>query len=266
MGLVEPRETTTLTIASKDVPAAYRALQEALTGAEARLFTSQLNENDRQNVTASFGFDYRRDNDAKISAALLAAGDVLSRSSGRAQDVERVVDSKKRVTLTLVNLASIPVRDTYTLAVEVDAVDAAVTALEALTAEAKGRIIDSRHTRGAGGRNNSKITIDLPLSAARAAADKVKGLGMLRIFDTTRNAQAPEGELAVGRLDVTLSNPSQLVDSESGPWARIKGGLSVGLTALSWSLTLVVVGLCFVVPVGLIGWLGMRLYRKTRAA
>ncbi len=266
MGLVEPRETTTLTIAAKDVPAAYRALQEALAGAEARLFTSQLNENDRQNVSATLGFDFRRDNDAKITNALMAAGDVLTRSSTRAQDVERVVDSKKRINLTLVNLASIPVRDVYTLAVEVDSVDGAVTALEALAAESKGRIIDSRHTRGAGGRNVSRITIDLPLAAARGAADKVKGLGQLRVFDTTRNAQAPEGDLAVGRLDVTLSNPSQLVDSESGPWARIKGGLSVGLTALSWSLTLVVVGLCFVVPVGLIGWLGLRIYRRTKAA
>ena len=76
--------------------------------------------------------------------------------------------------------------------------------------------------------------------------------------------QAPEGDLAVGRLEVTFSNPQQLVDSESGPWARIKGGLSVGLTALSWSLTLVIVGLCFAVPLGLIGWVALKLYRKSK--
>ena len=46
---------------------------------------------------------------------------------------------------------------------------------------------------------------------------------------------------------------------------RIKSGLSVGLTALSWSLTLVVVGLCFVVPVGGLGWIAMRVYRKAKA-
>jgi hypothetical protein len=55
------------------------------------------------------------------------------------------------------------------------------------------------------------------------------------------------------------------VDADSGPWARIKGGLSVGLTALSWSLTLVVVGLCFVVPLGLMGWLALKLIRRTKA-
>lgn len=265
MGLVEPRETTTLTIASKDVAAAYRALQEALGGADARILTAQLNENDRQNVSATLYFDYKKDAEGKVSAALTAAGDVLSRSSTRAQDVERVIDSKKRLNLTLLNIATIAPREVYTLQVEVEPVDAAVGALEALAAEFKGRIIDSRHNRGAGGRNVSHLTIDVPLASARGAADKVKALGLLRVFETTRNPQAPEGDLALGRLTVTLANPSQLVDAESGPWARIKGGLSVGLTALSWSLTLVIVGLCFLVPVGLIVWLGRKLYQRSKA-
>ncbi len=129
----------------------------------------------------------------------------------------------------------------------------------------KGRIVDSRHTRGAAGRNISRITIDLPLSATRGAADKIKTLGMLRVFDTTRNPQAPEGELAVGRIDVTLSNPSQLVDADSGPWMRIKSGLSTGLTWLSWSLTFVVVGVCFLGPILLALWLGMKIYRRMKA-
>jgi len=265
MGLVEPRETTTITIASKDVAAAYRALQDALSGGEARILTAQLNENDRQNVNASLYFDYRRDNDAKIAAALAAAGDVLNRSASRAQDVERVVDSKRRLNLTLVNIATIAPRETYTLAIETEPVEGAVTALEALAAETKGRIIDSRHTRGSGGRNISRIVIDLPFTSARSAADKVKGMGHVRIFDMIPNLQAPDGPLAIGRIEVTVSNPSQLVDSESSPWARIKSGLSVGLTALSWSLTLVIVGLCFLVPLGLIVWAGRKVYQKTKA-
>jgi hypothetical protein len=264
MGLVEPRETLTIQVAAKDVPKAYRDLQESIGAAEAHILGSQLNENDRQNVTASLSFDVRKESYAKIDAALLAAGEVMNRNSTRAQEIERVVDSKKRYILTLVNLASIPIRETYTIAVEVDPVDSAVSALEKMASEVKGRIVDSRHTRGAGGRNVSKVTIDLPLSSARGAADQVKALGMLRVFDTTRNPQAPEGDLAVGRLEVTLSNPQQLVDVESGPWTRIKSGLSVGLTALSWSLTLVVVGLCFILPVGAIGWAGMKIYRRSK--
>jgi hypothetical protein len=264
MGLVEPRETTTMTIGAKDVPAAYRALQDALGAVDARIFTAQLNESDRQNVNATLAFDYRRDTDAKVSAALGAAGDILNRSSARAPDSERVIDTKRRLNLTLVNIATIPPRDTYTIAAVVDHVDDAVTSLEKLAAEFKGRVIDSRHSRGANGNNISNVTLDVPLTVARVAADRIKGLGLLRVFDTTRNPQAPEGDLAIGRIMVTFSNPSQLVDADSGPWTRIKSGLSVGITALSWSLTLVTVGLCFLVPVGLIGWVGVKLYRRSK--
>jgi hypothetical protein len=183
----------------------------------------------------------------------------------RAQDNDRTVDSKKRLNLTVINLSTIQPRDIYTLAVEVEPVDGAVAAIEALASEMKGRIVDSRHTRGNGGRNVSRITIDLPLTTTRAAADKIKTLGMLRVFDTTRNPQAPEGDLAIGRIDVTLSNPSQLVDSESGPWTRIKSGLSVSITALSWGLTLVVVGLCLVVPIGLVVWVIRKFILKSKA-
>jgi hypothetical protein len=265
MGLVEPRETVTIQLASKDVSESYARLQEALATGAARVLVSQLNETDRQNVTATLSFDLRRDQGGKVDAALAAAGEVLSRSVTRAQDVERVVDSKKRFSLTLVNVANIHPRETYTIGVEADPVDSAVALVEKLASEVHGRIIDSRHTRAAGGRDVSKITLDLPLAQARAAADRIRGLGTVRVFDATRNPQAPEGELSVGRLDITLMNPQELVDADSGPWARIKGGLSVGLTALSWSLTLVIVGLCFVVPVGGMIWGGVLVYRKVKS-
>jgi hypothetical protein len=86
MGLVEPRETTTLQIAAKDVPKAFRDLQDAAVAADARILMSQLNENDRQNVSATLSFDVRKEHYAKIDKAS-PTGAVLSRS-GPAQDVE----------------------------------------------------------------------------------------------------------------------------------------------------------------------------------
>jgi hypothetical protein len=265
MGLVEPRETTTLVIASRDVPAAYQALQDALGGAQARILSAQLNENDRQNVTASISFEVRKDNYAKADAAVAAAGEVLNRNSTRAQEIERVVDSKKRIQLTLINLLSIQPRETYTVGVQVDQVDGAVTTVEKLAGELKGRIVDSRHSRLADGRHTSRIIIDLPLRAARGAADRIRDLGHMRVFDINRNLQAPDGELAIGRIEVTFSNPDKLISEDSGPWTRIKSGLSVSITALSWSLTFVVVGLCLVLPIGGLFWVGRKVYLKTKA-
>jgi hypothetical protein len=266
MGLVDPRETTTLQLASKDVPRSYQAFQDALADAQARILSAQLNENDRQNVTATFAFEVRKENYGKIDKAVADAGEILSRSSTRAQDVERVVDSKRKFAVTLFNLATIQPRETYTLAVVVDQVEASVATVETMAAELKGRVVDSQHHRTADGQDISRIVLDLPLAATRGAADRIKNFGHMRTFNIGRNPQAPEGNLAIGRLDVTISNPDKLLSQESGPWNRIKGGLSVGLTALSWSLTFVVVGLCFVVPIGGILWIARKLYRKPKEA
>lgn len=266
MGSVDPRESTSLSLAAKDVPKAYQAFQDALADAQARILSAQLNENDRQNVTATFSFEVRKENYAKIDKAIADAGEVLSRSSARAQDVERVVDSKRRFAITLYNLASIQPREIYTLAVVVEQVESSVTTIEAMAAELKGRVVDSQHHRTSDGMYVSKIILDLPLAATRGAADRIKNFGHMRVFNIARNPQAPEGNLAIGRLEVTISNPDKLLSQDSGPWNRIKGGLSVGLTALSWSLTFVVVGLCFLVPIGGIFWIGRKFYRKSKEA
>jgi hypothetical protein len=266
MGLVDPRESTNLQLATRDVPKAYQAFQEALADAQARILSAQLNENDRQNVTATVTFEVRKENYAKIDKAIADAGEVLSRSSARAQDVERVVDSKRRFAITLYNLASIQPREIYTLAVVVDQVEASVSTIETMAGELKGRVVDSQHHRTSDGQYISKIVLDLPLSATRGAADRIKNFGHMRVFNIARNPQAPEGNLAIGRLEVTISNPDKLLTQDSGPFNRIKVGLSYGLTALSWSLTLIVVGLCFVVPIGGLIWIGKRFLRKPKEA
>src|SRR5207247_1108824 len=154
----------------------FRKLQETLTAVDARVTNAQLNENDRQNISASLHFDVRREHDAKIQAALTAAGEVLTRSSARAQEIERVVDSKKRILLTLVNVASIPPRETYTLGIELDQVEKAVAFVEALVAENKGRILDSVDQRASNGQYKSRIIVDVPFAVTRASADRIKAL------------------------------------------------------------------------------------------
>src|SRR5207244_1751914 len=57
---VEPRETATVRLAVADVPASYRALRAAVEKAKGRVVAANVNERDRQNVTAQFDFEVRR--------------------------------------------------------------------------------------------------------------------------------------------------------------------------------------------------------------
>jgi hypothetical protein len=98
----------------------------------------------------------------------------------------------------------------------------------------------------------------------RGVPERLKELGTLTSAEVNRNPQAPENELAVARLQVTISN-DLIIAPESGPWANIKKGLGVSVVAGSYALMLVIVGVCFVLPIALVAWLAWKGVKKLRA-
>jgi hypothetical protein len=244
MGLVAPRETIVLQVATDDVPAGYRTLQEAVRNAEGRILNAQLNEQDKQNITAQLDFDIPRDE----KPALDTVGEVFSRNVTRSQDDENVIDSKVRVQVALIDQARIPPRETITLGVEVGDVDQATTALTTLVAQSKGRTVESHLAHERSGRVTAKVVFDVPFASASGLVEKFKASGTVRAQQSTRNPQVPDGKLAIARLDVTLSNAELIVPRDGGLLAQIRTGLATSFTAISWSLIVVIVGLCFVLP------------------
>jgi hypothetical protein len=257
------RETTKLSLATKDVAKAHRDLLEAVRKAEAWVHGSQLNENDRQNVTASLTFDVRREKENEAAAALSAAGILFTRSSQRAAEGTGAAESKSRFEVTLFDQARIPAKETHLVAVEVGDVKKSLESFEAALPALKGRIVDSMHTRERSGRHISRIVVEVPLALARQAVEKLADLGTIKLLEAKKNPSVPDSELALARLDVTVSN-EVIVSSEEGPWTNIKKGLSVSLTAGSYALMLVMIGVCFVLPLGLLLWGGARLWKRLR--
>jgi hypothetical protein len=240
-------------------------MQEELRKVEAFIHVSTLNETDRQNVTAALAFDVRREQDAAIQAAMMAAGAVYSRSTQRAPEGSGAVDSKIRYDLTVFDLAKVPARETHLLGVEVGNVDTAVKAFEGIVAELKGRVLDRVDSRqGRSGLHVSRITAEVPLGLGRTVPERLKELGTLTAAEVKRNPQAPDNELAMARLEVTLSN-DLIIAPEAGPWANIKKGLGVSLTAGSYALMLIIVGVCFVLPLAAVAWLVWKGVKKMRA-
>ncbi len=261
LGAVQPRETTVIQLAARDVADAYRKIQAAVQEAGGRVLKANLNENDRQNVNAELEFDVRRGKpDEGVEKALLAAGDLLTRSSTRAQDAENVIDSKVYRRVTLLNIERLAPRESFLLGIDVSDVDGAVTSLEAIVGDFKGRVLDSRHERNSS-RRVSKLLIQVPLVQARGAVERARKLGSVLVFNASRNPQVPESELAVARLDVTVST-DLIVSGDAGPMANIRRGFSFSLQAGSVALMCLMVGLCFVLPVALVGWGGWRVWRK----
>jgi hypothetical protein len=122
----------------------------------------------------------------------------------------------------------------------------------ALVAQNQGRAVESHVARERTGRVTAKLVYDVPLSAAPELIDKFKGAGTLRVHQSSRNQQVPDSNLATARLDVTLSNVELIVPSDDGLWPQVRRGLAWSFTALAWSLSWVIVGLCVVLPWALV--------------
>ena len=174
------------------------------------------------------------------------------------------MDSKVRLQVSLINVARIPPRETAVLGIEVTDVDHTVSVFSALVSEKQGRTTESHVARERNGRVTAKLVYEVPLSAAPELVDKFKSAGTLRVHESTRNPQVPDSNLATARLEVTLSNAELIVPSDDGVWPQVRRGLSWSFTALAWSLSWIIVGLCVVLPWALVLYAFYRVVLRLR--
>jgi glycine cleavage system regulatory protein len=261
---VQPRETTTIKLATRDVPAAYRELKDAVAKAKGRIIDAQLNEQDKKKVTAQLDFDVRRVEDAGVTAALNKLGDIHSRSTTRIQDSDKVIDSKLRYKINVINVAAVQPRENVKLGIEVSNVDKTAAAFMTQVGEMAGRVVESNLTHERSGRVIARLTFDVPLAAAPALVDKLVAAGTVRVQEASKNPQVPETDLAIARLDVTLSNADLIVPSDEGLWPSIRTGLSYSFKVGAWSLSWVILGVCVVLPWALVLYAVYRVVLRMR--
>jgi hypothetical protein len=259
---VAPRETATLQVAAPDVPAAYQALRDAVAKTTGRVLVAQLNEQDRQNVSAQFDFEVRRADEGAARAALDAAGEVVSRQVTRAAETESVTDAKVLYRTTLLSAGRLKPRETAALAVEVADVEGSATLFAAQVAEAKGRQVDAKLDRDAGGHATARLVFEVPLAAAAGLVERFKAAGTVRLSQSVRDPQAADGRYATARIHVALTNAEAIVPEGGGLGAKVRRGLSISAAVLLTSVTWVVFGLCVVLPWAVIGFGGYRIVRR----
>jgi hypothetical protein len=259
---VAPRETTTLQVAVPDVAVAYQAVRDAAAKVVAKVLTAQLNEQDPKNVTAQLDFEVKRTDDGTVRAALDGAGEVVSRTVGRAPEGDAVTDTKILYRATFVAAAGLRPRETTVLALDVPDVEATAAVFAAQVSEAKGRTVVSQTARDRNGKAIARLVYEVPLTAATALVERFKAAGTVRVIESARDPRAVESKYATARIDVTLGVPEPIVAPADGLWQPVRKGLSYSASVLLTSLTWVVFGLCVVLPWGLVGYGVYRAFRR----
>jgi hypothetical protein len=256
------RETTVLKLAAPDVPATYRSLQEVVAKVKGRVVKAQLNEQDRNNITAEFKFEIRRADEEAIRTALAAGGEVISRAVGRSDQKQDVTDSRVRYETTLYNANAIPPRETYKLLLEANDVEATAGVFAALLKESGGRILGSEVAHERDGQASALLRYEVPLSAAPTFVEQLKKHGITRAQQSVRNPQAPDGKLATARVNLTLAGSGLLVPEESDFWPKVRGGFGASVRFLLFSLSWIIFGVLVLLPWALVGYGAYRLGRR----
>jgi hypothetical protein len=260
---VEPAETRTLTLAAADVPAAFAQLRVALAKARARVAVDNLNEQDKKNVTAQLDFTAARAEEGALQMALAAAGEVLSRQVNRVPESDNVTNARVHYKVALVSTNNIPPRETLKVALEVTDVKGTLSLFSAQVKEMGGRLVQpAAFAQTRDGQTTGHAVFAVPLSAASGLVEQFKRVGVVRVDEVIPHPQAPNGKLAVAYIDVTLSNPGQLVPQDEGLWSQVRHGLSVSLRGLLWSVSWLIVALLFVLPWVLLIWAVLWVVRR----
>jgi hypothetical protein len=261
-----PRETQSIEVASRDVAAAYHALASAVNEINGRVIRSDLNVQDKNNVSGILEFELRREDRDKFQKALESAGTLFSRAVNRAADNINTVESKIRMQVHLTHVDQLPARERTKMLVEVAEVDRATTSLIGAITAAGGRVIDTEQSKDTSGQIRSHIVADVPLSKAGDVRAQIRSLGNDRVNESSTNHQAPEGEVARAQFDVTLANADLIVGRDEGLGAAVKSALSTSVRGLLWSLQFIVIGLLIVGPWALLLWGGWRLWKRSKTA
>jgi hypothetical protein len=261
---VQPREVLVIQLASLDVPASFRKLQEAAAAAKSQVRTAQLNEQDKLNVSAQFDFDVLTADKKTIDEALALAGKVISRHTTQAAPGEAATSRKVGYRLALRNVAALPSRERVSLGIEVKDVDQTAADILEMVKSRQGHLAGAQMNHERTGRVSAILVFDVPLSVKEELVRQLKTAGIVRLQTATRNPQVPDNDLATAHIDVTLTSAGPIVPSDEGLWQQIRTSLFYSFRLLSWSLMFVILGLSVLLPWLLLIWGGYKLVTRWR--
>ncbi len=261
---VAPRLTTNLYLAGEDVEATYRGILKRIDDASGRVISSNLNRQDANQTSGSIRFEVKSAEADAVLNDLRQNVQVMQLSVTENPDTANITTAKQAFTVQIVGVSQIPPRETRGLSIQADDVESVVRNLITAANSLGARSPDSALQRDADGKTIARLSIDLPLSKADQFLDAARKLGKVRLSESGRNVQVPEGPLSRARINLLVGSAETIVPAEGGLTSTVREGLTTSVKGLLWSLQLIVVGICLAGPWALIAWGGWKVIKRNR--
>ncbi len=251
---IPPRDIFTIHVASQDVAANHRKLFEEVTRLKGRVHKTQLNEQDRFNVSAEFDFDVNATDRAAIDELIKASGATTSRTNAQAGPKDEATDLKVGYRLTLKNVAGAEPREKTAMQIQVSDVNQHVLEFKNAVQAVKGRVIDSKFDRHENGKIEAFIVFEVPLSAQDNLVRQFRAAGYVEKHQTSPNKQVPENELSTAHLIVKLTTAGPIMPPDAGVGERFGRGLYLAMWVFTWCLNVILMGLAIALPMLFVIW------------
>ncbi len=161
-------------------------------------------------------------------------------------------------------MAALPSRDNVSVSIEVKDVRQTMADILTIVKTQKGVVIGNQMNDERNGRIAALLKFKVPAAAQEELFRHFKGAGTIKVQSASRDPQVSDNELATAFMEITLVSPGPIVPDDEGLWPQIRTSLFYSFKVLSWSLMLVVLGLCVVLPWLLVLWVGFKVVRRFR--
>lgn len=193
---VMPRTSEDLAVATQDVPAKVRTIVEAVRISKGYVLNTQINEQDKLNITAHISFAVDVEEKTTFEKLFETVGTVLSRTTLQAPMNAVSTEQKHGYTVQLRDIANVLPRQAANVTLAIPDVAAKYQLLLDAIFKAKGQISVSQLNEQDRNNINGSISFSI-LSEQRESIDKlIDGMGM--IISRTRS-QAPNHQLSTDR-------------------------------------------------------------------
>ena len=259
---IAPRETVTLKIEVKDVDKKVADLKDMVRAGQGRIANADVARQENGQVNAILTVDVPLAVADLLVRQIKESGNLLGQQTSRNPNVpeNELATARIEVTLSGVFAGKRP-REKVALKIEVEDVDKEMAQMKELVRASKGRVADEKSGRHANGQSSALLVFEVPLSAQDALVQQFKAAGKLVSYDTARNPNVPENDLASAHITVTLVGANPIVPSDEGLGSYIRSSLYLSFRIFAYCVMAIILGLSAVVPICLVIFGGYVLVR-----
>lgn len=255
---VRPRDFFTVQLASENVAASHRKVYDEVLRLKGRIHKTELEEQDRINVTAQLIFDVAAQDKPAIDKLLGEVGALVARTNVQAGPKEDATDQIVGYSVSFKAAAATAPREKTDIKIQVSDVDQKAAEIREIMISNQGRVVDSQMDRQESGHVSALLVFEVPLSKQDLLVRQIKEKGTVVRHQTTRNQQVPDNELATAQIIVRLTTSGPIVPTDEGVMAQLRTGLYWAFRVLSMVMIAILTGLAFIIPVAIVLWVAYK--------